>query len=457
NGDGIDAPHEPRLEEACSTFGGLLPPLVIDEPAELAGRYAGGGADFNPVGTPRTGALAMVDDAVDEPTDACTPVINGDALAGKIALVENRGRCAGLTQVLNAQAGGAIGVVYVNTFSDVYFGLSGTNPSITIPTAVIGRTLGQALVDNIDEAVVTVDILESVDPSLRWLHREDFNFFAGNAGANRDMWNPNCYGDPGRVSDPLYYCSTGDAGGVHHNSGIVNHLFARLVDGGVYNGITLQPIGLTKATHVYWRAMTHYQVPDSDFAHHAEALEASCADLAGLPLYAPDTQSPAAVQSDEAITVVDCAALARTIAAVELRVAPTQCDFQPLLAQNPPPLCDNGRVPMDVYVEDFESGGAGWTAGVRDQLDPSTFDTPDWAVVNDLPQDRAGAAAFVADLIIGDCATDSEAGVLYYDSPLIELPDDLVVPRLSFEHWVATEAFWDGGNVKLSLNKGKFY
>ncbi|MEL7451450.1 MAG: M4 family metallopeptidase [Pseudomonadota bacterium] len=458
NGEGIDAPHEPRLENACSTFGGLLPPLVINEPAELAGRYAGGDATFNPPGLTPQGMLAVVDDGVDEPTDACTAVTNGDELQGKIALVENRGRCAGLTQVLNAQAGGAIAVVYVNTFSDVYYGLSGNNSSIEIPTVIIGRTLGQALVDNIDTAVVTVEVRESVDPSLRWLHREDFNFFAGTAGSNRDMWNPNCYGDPGRVTDPLYYCGSGDSGGVHYNSGIVNHLFARLVDGGTYNGTALEPIGLTKATHLYWRAMTNYQVPDSDFAHHADALEASCADLsgAGVTLWTPDTEAPAAVMSDLVISPADCAALSAAISAVELRLPPSQCEFEPLLAQAPPPLCEPGYAADDVYFENFESGGDGWQAGTRQLLDPSTFDTPDWAVVSDLPQGRAGSAAFVADLIIGNCANDSEAGVLYYDSPLIELPASLDAPVLSFVHSVATESLWDGGNVKLSVNKGKF-
>ena len=34
------------------------------------------------------------------------------------------------------------------------------------------------------------------------------------------MWDPTCLGDPGKVSDAEYKCSTDDSGGVHSNSGV---------------------------------------------------------------------------------------------------------------------------------------------------------------------------------------------------------------------------------------------
>ena len=103
-------------------------------------------------------------------------------------------------------------------------------------------------------------------------------------GAIRDMWNPTCYGDPGKVSDAEYYCAADDGGGVHSNSGVPNHGYALLVDGGTYNGVTVPGIGLDKAAAIYWRAMTDYQTPTSDFADHADSLEASCTDLVGKPI-----------------------------------------------------------------------------------------------------------------------------------------------------------------------------
>ncbi len=61
------------------------------------------------------------------------------------------------------------------------------------------------------------------------------------------MWNPNCFVNAGRVSDPRYYCGEEDNGGVHLNSGVPNHAFALMVDGGTFNGQAIAGIGLTKA------------------------------------------------------------------------------------------------------------------------------------------------------------------------------------------------------------------
>jgi bacillolysin len=44
--------------------------------------------------------------------------------------------------------------------------------------------------------------------------------------------------------------------------------------------------------------------------------------------------------------------------------------------------------------------------------------------------------------------------VLHLDSPVITLPSTAPSARIAFDHWVATEAGWDGGNVKISVNGG---
>ncbi len=41
-------------------------------------------------------------------------------------------------------------------------------------------------------------------------------------------------------------------------------------------------------------------------------------------------------------------------------------------------------------------------------------------------------------------------------SPEVTLPDVALSPKLSFDHYVATEAGFDGGNVKYSLNGGDY-
>ena len=291
----------------------------------------------------------------------------------------------------------------------------------------------------------------SPDNSYRWLMGEDASAFGT---AIRDMWNPNCEGDPGKVTDTAQYiCTTFDGGGVHINSGIPNHAYALLVDGGAYNGVTVSAIGFTKAARVEWEAQ-NLLGPASDFVDNADALDTACAALIGATLYELDTQSPTGVVSGQSITAGDCAEVADAAAAVELRTEPTFCNFQPLLDPNAPALC-GGDTPSDIHFQDFESGFGAWTADRRAIANPGTFSANDWVVVGNLPSGRGGSAAFGEDPIEGDCQTDIEAGVTYIESPVINIPAG-AAPQLAFDHWVATEDSWDGGNVKMSVNGGAF-
>lgn len=294
------------------------------------------------------------------------------------------------------------------------------------------------------------------DNSYRWLSGEDDPAFGG---AIRDMWNPTCYNDPGRVGDGQYHCAENDAGGVHINSGIPNHAFALMVDGGTYNGVSVTSLGLTKAAHIHWLAQ-NMLTPISAFADQADALEAACSTLTGIDLAALSTSVADAGSSGQIISGADCAEVAEAIAAVQLRSEPAQCNFTRILAPNAPDLCPIGQAAETIALQDWESGLGAWTAGTRAVVKPSTFDTPNWAVVGGLPSGApAGStqAAFVQNLIIGNCLNDDESGVLYLESPVIVIPNGASV-KLAFDHWVATEfAFglaWDGGNLKVRVNGG---
>ena len=96
------------------------------------------------------------------------------------------------------------------------------------------------------------------------------------------MWNPNCYGDPGKVSDAEYHCDVERHRRRAQNSGVVNQTFAILVDGGTFNGVTVEAIGLDKAAWLFWYTQTHYLTPTSYFPDLADDLEASCAALQGV-------------------------------------------------------------------------------------------------------------------------------------------------------------------------------
>ena len=152
------------------------------------------------------------------------------------------------------------------------------------------------------------------------------------------MWNPTCYGDPGKVSDAEYKCDTDDAGGVHSNSGVPTTRYALLVDGGTYNGQTVdRPRPRQGRRHLLARADG---LPDPDVGLHGPGRRASrpsCADLVGQPInkltLAPDATSS---RRDARSPLPTAPRSPTVIAATELRTEPVQCNFQPLLDPDGP-------------------------------------------------------------------------------------------------------------------------
>jgi Zn-dependent metalloprotease len=461
NGRGSDAPGGGRSPGACSTFSPAVGQLRLNAPASVAGDYFAQAAFFGPELTPEgvTGDVVAALDAADaagpSTLDGCSAITNAAAVAGKVAII-NRGTCEFSRKVLNAQNAGAIAVIIAN---NVATGLPGMGagvdaPSVTIPSIGVQQAVGNSIRTALTTNVVNATLLAKpgTDETYRWLMGEDSSPESFD-GAIRDMWNPTCFANPGKVTDTAFYvCSAGDQGGVHTNSGVPNHGFALLVDGGTYNGRTIAPIGITKAAHVYFRAQSVYQVEDSDFTDHADALEASCQDLLGQPLNAL-TGGP----SGETIVASDCEQVTTMTAAVELRTPPTFCNFAPLLNPALPALCSSATtsgVVQNIQSFDLETDPtASWTA-TRTVTSPD-FTERDWTWVNALPSGRAGSGFFAPNPNIGTCAPGGdESGVLHLTSPPIALPMTTSFARATFEHWVATEAGFDGGNVKISVDGG---
>ncbi len=291
----------------------------------------------------------------------------------------------------------------------------------------------------------------ATDASLRWLIGEDSTAFGGPI---RDLWTPECHHDPGHVTSESYYCDSSDNGGVHSNSGVPNHLFALLVDGGTSQGHVIAPLGLDAATALLARALRVYETSATDFAAHADALEASCTDLTGQTIGAAATGAPASwADSAEVIDAGDCASLAEAIAAVGLRdEAP--CVWEPILATNPPALCSSGTADA-LLAEDFEGTPTGWTLTTRAVVDPADF-AGSFSVMNNLPDGRTGHAAFALDFTGGNCDSNDQSGVMVLESPAITLSAEGDPAQLAFDHWLATETDWDGANVKISVDGGPF-
>jgi bacillolysin len=87
--------------------------------------------------------------------------------------------------------------------------------------------------------------------------------------ALRSMSNPEAYGQPSTMSG--YVNTTSDNGGVHTNSGIPNKA--------AY--YTIQSIGKAKAEQIYYRELTVYMTPTTNFSNDRASLLQAAADLYG--------------------------------------------------------------------------------------------------------------------------------------------------------------------------------
>ncbi|MEM9822158.1 MAG: M36 family metallopeptidase [Bacteroidota bacterium] len=117
--------------------------VQVDAPEIVAGLYEAGLADFGPAisNTPITGEVVIVDDGINQSlsTDACeSDFVNGNALNGKIALVD-RGGCDYEQKTVNAEAYGAIAVIVCDFNPEPNFmnGVPGI-PNPGIPTVRLG-------------------------------------------------------------------------------------------------------------------------------------------------------------------------------------------------------------------------------------------------------------------------------------------------------------------------------
>jgi hypothetical protein len=124
-----------------------------------------GTASFGPLpnATHFNGPIVVASDGVAAPGggttgDGCEPITSN--VAGKIALVD-RGLCAFVVKVKNAQNAGATGVIVANTLGRPAFGMAGADPTITIPSIGISNADGDA----IKAAPTPVNVEYFIDPS----------------------------------------------------------------------------------------------------------------------------------------------------------------------------------------------------------------------------------------------------------------------------------------------------
>lgn len=134
----------------------------VTAPAAVAGNYAIGSVTFGPLisTTNFNGQVVLGVDAADaagpSTSDGCSPLTNGAAVAGKIALMD-RGTCTIAVKTKNAQNAGAIGVVIANNAAgNPPPNFSGVDPTITIPTIVVTQAAGTSFKANLPLSVTFV-------------------------------------------------------------------------------------------------------------------------------------------------------------------------------------------------------------------------------------------------------------------------------------------------------------
>ena len=267
-------------------------------------------------------------------------------------------------------------------------------------------------------------------------------------GAIRNMYNPNLHGHPGRVGDPMFHCDQSDGGGVHLNSGVHNHAYSLLADGGVYNGQVINGIGLTKAAHIFWYAQNIYVTQTTNFAEQADNLLDAANMLIGEPLKALSTGSADPGLFAGTITAADVAELEKVLLATEMTLSHS---CEPLLTAVPD-KCVLSESATNIYVEDFEDGLTGWTTAASGANSATT-----WAAVANPANGNSTGVAFGATLDGGNCSNVSFAALRTLTSPSITIPSGSSTNLfLSFDHYLATEFGYDGGNISFSVNGGAY-
>lgn len=114
----------------------------------------------------------------------------------------------------------------------------------------------------------------AIDPD--WSVGEDLS-----TGRLRSFSNPPIYNQPDRVFSSKYYCGSGDSGGVHYNSGVMNKTFYLMTDGENFNGCSVTGVGSEKSLAIVYRALTTYLTYGSNFYSMYTMLNRSCNDLYG--------------------------------------------------------------------------------------------------------------------------------------------------------------------------------
>jgi Zn-dependent metalloprotease len=268
---------------------------------------------------------------------------------------------------------------------------------------------------------------------VRWIVGEDLP-----DGAIRDMKEPANSGQPDRMGSPLYVAdpSLGDVGGVHSNSGVSNKAAYLMVDGGSFNGYTIQSLGITKTAQIYYATNNGLLTSGSDYQDLGDALQQACTSLVG----------------QHGITAGNCAEVTKIVEATEMETVPPNAPAQDMA------LCPTGQTANNVFFDDLENlANKKWASA------PITGTLNRWFYPQDPTLDPIGgiyATSGVANF------WGADYGVLDTDpggpgSYAIAMTQSVALPANAFLHFNHAHDFarnaiqrFTGGVVEYSTNGG---
>ena len=169
----VSAQNDPNLVWSGSTTNRYASNFLAPAPALKFTTARGGFKDVTELGfaefgarypdAPLSGRVILINDGVaatDDPPgtlhDGCeSPFLNGQRLAGRIALID-RGLCPFVDKARHAQQHGAVAVIIINNVEGPPPGMAGADPTITIPVVSVSLEIGRWLKRRLLRPQVTV-------------------------------------------------------------------------------------------------------------------------------------------------------------------------------------------------------------------------------------------------------------------------------------------------------------
>jgi bacillolysin len=201
----------------------------------------------------------------------------------------------------------------------------------------------------INESLADVmgEILDHRNPSVGdtaddWRLGEDIP-----GGAMRDLADPTLFGQPDRMTSPLYDAdrAMADNGGVHTNSGVGNKTAYLISQGGTFNGVTVEGIDhgdptLNKTATLYSEVIKRL-TSGAGYADLARTLDQTCAELAAT--------------GTVGFTDADCSSVSAATRATELLQSPTVPGAAP--PADVAAACPSGTVKVSLFANQGSMSG----------------------------------------------------------------------------------------------------